>query len=224
MTGMERWNIAQYRDYLAGRETAGDARAATRPHRQTTTEFDEQVRFFAFVEILGGRHPGLADALLDVYATANGGKRHRGEAGKLRASGVRRGVPDIEVWIPRDPFHGMVIELKAAHSGRATPEQKSRIERLRARGYRAEVIHGWMAAARCLCDYLSTPFPDDAASAVDLHLMATRGARQKRRRERSKTPLPESGCTVLSHRPPRTGASPHVRRNRSVCRDAGGTT
>ena len=135
-----------------------------------------------FVDLLGERNPHLADALLDVYATANGGKRHRGEAGKLRDSGARRGVPDIEIWIPHGGYHGMVIELKAARSGRATPEQRSRIERLRARGYRADICHGWVVAARCLCDYLSISIPDDAELAVECRVMTARAARKKRRR------------------------------------------
>lgn len=183
MTGTERWNVAQYRAYIAQRQAAQPA-ANTPAARQDPSEFDEQVRFFAFVDLLGERQPDLAEALLDVYATANGGKRHCGEAGKLRASGVRRGVPDIEVWIPCGGHHGMVLEMKAARSGRATPEQKARIERLRARGYRAEICHGWIAAARCLCDYLNLPVPDHAEIAVEQRLTAARTLRKQRRRQR----------------------------------------
>ncbi|WP_136256454.1 hypothetical protein [Metallibacterium scheffleri] len=97
MIGTERWDVARYRAYIAG--SCVDATGVkTTPPRRRSLELDEQVRFFGFVDLLGERNPQLADALLDVYATANGGKRPRGEAGKLRDSGVRRGVPDIEIW------------------------------------------------------------------------------------------------------------------------------
>ena len=195
MTGTERWDIAQYRAYLAGGHAVSTGVKTTAPRRRSL-ELDEQVRFFSFVDLLGERNPHLADAFLDVYATANGGKRHRGEAGKLRDSGVRRGVPDIEVWIPCGCYHGMVIELKAARSGRATPEQRSRIERLRARGYRAEICHGWIVAARCLCDYLSISFPEDAELAVECRVMVARKARKKRRRERPNRLLRDSRPTL----------------------------
>lgn len=188
MIGTERWDVARYRAYIAG--SCVDATGVkTTPPRRRSLELDEQVRFFGFVDLLGERNPQLADALLDVYATANGGKRPRGEAGKLRDSGVRRGVPDIEIWIPCGGYHGMVIEMKALRSGRATPEQRTRIERLRARGYRAEICHGWIAAARSLCDYLSIAPPDDAEPAVERRLAVARATRKERRRERLNRPL-----------------------------------
>ncbi len=195
MTGTERWDVAQYRSYLAGR-CADSTAVEPKAPRNRLLELDEQVRFFRFVDLLGERNPHLADALLDVYATANGGKRHRGEAGKLRDSGARRGVPDIEIWIPHGGYHGMVIELKAARSGRATPEQRSRIERLRARGYRAEICHGWIVAARCLCDYLSISIPDDAELAVECRVVVARAARKKGRRERQSRLLRDSSLAL----------------------------
>ena len=190
MTGTERWDVTQYRAYLAGSYAVPTGVKIT-AQRRRSLELDEQVRFFRFVDLLGERNPHLADALVDVYATANGGKRHRGEAGKLRESGVRRGIPDIEIWIPCGGYHGMVIELKAARSGRATPEQWSRIERLRARGYRAEICHGWIAAALSLCDYLSIALPDDVERAVECRMTVARAARKKRRRERRYSLLQE---------------------------------
>ena len=34
------------------------------------------------------------------------------EAKRLKASGYKRGFPDVFVYEPRGPFHGLAIELK----------------------------------------------------------------------------------------------------------------
>ena len=54
-----------------------------------------------------GRHPQLAL----IFAIPNGGKRHIGTARKLKAEGVRSGVPDIFLACPRMPydFHDLIV-------------------------------------------------------------------------------------------------------------------
>ena len=52
----------------------------------------------------------------------NGGHRNKATAGKLKAEGVRAGVPDLMLLYPRHGYHGLVIELKVGHNV-ATREQ-----------------------------------------------------------------------------------------------------
>lgn len=54
------------------------------------------------------------------WHTPNGGSRRKGEAGKLRAMGVKPGVPDI---IVAGPGRLIFIELKSA-TGRLSLEQR----------------------------------------------------------------------------------------------------
>lgn len=140
-------------------------------------EFDSQVRFFALLEVLVEDRPDLADVVLDVWATPNGGKRSPGEAGKMRESGQRPGVPDISAAIPAHGCHGLYIEMKAP-KGHLSDEQGRRLSRLSARGYRTCVAYSWQEAATHLCEYLDVPCPRNAAARVET-LLATRRAERK---------------------------------------------
>lgn len=42
----------------------------------------------------------------------NGGHRNVAEAAKLKAMGVKAGVPDVLIFQPRKGYHGFAIELK----------------------------------------------------------------------------------------------------------------
>lgn len=142
----ERMSAADFRAQLDAK------RNGTQPRRQP--EFDEQVLFFILLDHLADAYPDRIDDLRDIWASANGGLRSTRAAGRLLASGVRRGVPDIEVMVPANGEHGLFIEMKAPGSGRVSPDQRQRIERLTGRGYRAVVAYGWVDAGHALCDYL----------------------------------------------------------------------
>jgi hypothetical protein len=153
--------------------------------RAPALEYDDQVLVFRFLDHLARRFPAdLGDEIVDIFSTSSGGKRHRGAAGQLKLAGQRRGVPDIEAWCPRiapdgSILHGLAIEMKrtpvalasrrpssgrssssrALKSGRGTPEQRERIERLRRRGYQAEILHGWRPTCVALLRYLALQRP-----------------------------------------------------------------
>jgi hypothetical protein len=181
----ERWTAAQYRTFVESAGSPTGLQPPT-PRKVVQREHHEQVLLFALIDWLAEHHPDRADELEDVWATSSGGRRSPGEAGKMKASGQRKGVLDIEVMVPRDGFHALFIELKPERSGRASPEQSARIARLRARGYRAEVIHGWLPAATLLCSYLGIPFPSDPKARADMVLarraLQRRAARRARKR------------------------------------------
>jgi hypothetical protein len=48
-----------------------------------------------------------------MFAIPNGGTRNIREAVKLKRTGVRRGVPDIFLAVPKGKFHGLWIETKS---------------------------------------------------------------------------------------------------------------
>lgn len=88
-----------------------------------------------------------------LYAIPNGGHRHPATAAKLKAEGVKRGVPDLCLPVPRGGFNGLYLEMKA-DGGRPTVEQRAWIDALRELGYRAEVCVGWDAARETIKAYL----------------------------------------------------------------------
>lgn len=63
-----------------------------------------------------------------VLAIANGGKRGKAEAMRLKAEGVTAGVPDLQI-----PFFNLWIEMKAG-GGSLSPVQREMHERLRGQG------------------------------------------------------------------------------------------
>lgn len=71
-----------------------------------------------------------------------------------RAMGVKKGVPDLCLPVPRGEYHGLYIELKN-ETGRTSDAQKWWGEKLLEQGYMFEVCHGWQSAVRVLQWYLN---------------------------------------------------------------------
>jgi hypothetical protein len=118
------------------------------------SEHAEQTALMTWCRYNRARWPEL-DLL---YAIPNGGHRHIAVAGKMKAEGVRRGVPDLCLPVARGLWHGLYIELKTS-TGRTTPEQREWIARLQGQGYRVEVCKGWPAAAAVIEDYMGYTKP-----------------------------------------------------------------
>lgn len=121
-------------------------KASEMPRR---TEHAEAVSLMRIVRMHEARYP----ALRRLYAIPNGGDRHPAVAARLRAEGVRPGVPDYCLPVARGGYHGLYIELKTA-TGYPSREQKAWVADLRAEGYRAEVCRGWASAWGVICEYL----------------------------------------------------------------------
>lgn len=90
----------------------------------------------------------------------NGGKRNKREAGYLKAQGVRAGFPDLFLFLPAGPFHGLAIELKKPPASRdgakakPTTQQSAWLKKLNEQGYRAVICHGWHEAREEILSYL----------------------------------------------------------------------
>lgn len=108
------------------------------------TEHDMQKIVISFC----GKHPELSV----VYANPNGGLRDIGTAIKLKAEGVKKGVPDLFLPLAKKGYHGLFIELKT-ETGRASKEQKDWIEKLNANGYLAVICVGYKSAIETIKNY-----------------------------------------------------------------------
>ncbi|MCS7317521.1 MAG: VRR-NUC domain-containing protein [Candidatus Dojkabacteria bacterium] len=71
-------------------------------------EHKEQTKFFKLVRTL----EEINEDVRFVFAVPNGGPRHPFVAKRLKEEGVKRGVPDIFVPIPKNGYHGLFIEMK----------------------------------------------------------------------------------------------------------------
>ena len=79
----------------------------------------------------------------------------RGWLVRNRQMGVKSGVPDLMLPIPRNGYHGLFIEMKTV-GGRLSEHQKKWIEALNQLGYLAVVAYGWEDARCKILNYLST--------------------------------------------------------------------
>ncbi len=112
-----------------------------------------QERIFTMVALYVHRMPELAA----LFHVPNGGYRHKAEAAALTRRGVKPGVCDLWLPIPRGGWAGLVIELKRFRSGQPTPEQKAWLELLAAAGWKAVLCRGWRAAWREIWRYVHLP-------------------------------------------------------------------
>ena len=115
------------------------------------SEAVEQETLFDWIHIKRIKWPELDLA----WHTPNGGSRNKVEAARLKAQGVKKGVPDVFLAIPKNGYHGLFIEMKRTQGGKVSPEQETMLQRLNEQGYKAVVCKGWQAAARMIEDYMT---------------------------------------------------------------------
>ena len=102
----------------------------------------EQTCLFRWAAMESGAHPELAL----LHAIPNGGKRSKSEAARMKAAGVKPGVPDMFLPVAREGCHGLYIELKRRDGGRVSTEQTAWMDALARQGYKTALCHGWDAA------------------------------------------------------------------------------
>lgn len=101
-------------------------------------ESDDQKALFIVMSMHLKRYPELEGA----FAIPNGGKRDAREAMRLKAEGVRPGIPDIFIPAARGKYHGLFIEMKSP-KGKVSEYQENMLVLLNSFGYLAIVAYGW---------------------------------------------------------------------------------
>lgn len=118
--------------------------------KKTNNEELEQTWLIQWATMLSSQHKELAL----LHHIPNGGLRSKSEAKRLKAAGVKPGVPDLCLPVARQGYHGLYIELKAG-KGKASANQEEWLESLNHQGYKAIICHGWIEGAKELADYLN---------------------------------------------------------------------
>jgi hypothetical protein len=116
------------------------------------TEHAHQRAFFQYLNFLNNTNPEYKSEL--VFAIPNGGKRDPITAARLKAEGVKAGVPDIMNPVPNGYYVGLFIEMKKPEKGSVSPAQTEYHENLRVLGYAVAVCYGWRAARQCYMSYI----------------------------------------------------------------------
>jgi len=112
-------------------------------------ESDEQKNLFKWAAGNRGKHPELEL----MFHIPNGGKRDAVTGANLKAQGVKAGVPDICLPVPRGAFHGLYIEMKYGKN-KLTADQKWWLVALSQQGYATAVCYTWESAKTVILSYL----------------------------------------------------------------------
>lgn len=113
------------------------------------SEAREQAALIRWSQLQSVKYPELEL----LYHIPNGGSRHIAEAAQLKRQGVKSGVPDLCLPVPRGSYAGLYIELKAGKN-KPTDAQRKWLEQLTQQGYRAITCWGWEAARDEIMRYL----------------------------------------------------------------------
>jgi hypothetical protein len=113
------------------------------------TEQAHQTALFAWAALHTHKWPELEY----LFHVPNGGTRNKIEAGHLKAMGVRSGVPDVFLPVPRWGRSGLWIEMKVENN-QLTKHQENWIGALNTFGYAVVVCYGWEIASEYIVKYL----------------------------------------------------------------------
>lgn len=95
---------------------------------------------------------GIHEQLL--FAIPNGGQRNIITAKRMKDEGVRAGIPDLFLAVPRGRFHGLFVEMKKPQGGVVSDAQKACMEMLSSNDYCVAVCRGFIDAQEAIKGYL----------------------------------------------------------------------
>lgn len=101
-----------------------------------------------------GKQLNVYPELARLFHIPNGGQRHVVVAVNLKRQGVKAGVPDLCLPVPRFGCHGLWIEMKT-RDGSVSASQKDWIGYLQGAGYRVKVCRSFDEAREAVIDYLN---------------------------------------------------------------------
>ena len=122
-------------------------------------EGQEQTRLMLWLKGESNRGTVVGPAHAFTHAVPNGGSRHGLEAAKMKQQGVRSGVSDLVIAVPRGGYHGLYLELKATppHDAALAESQRDWLTKMEAQGYCAVLALGVDEARAAITEYMSKP-------------------------------------------------------------------
>ena len=113
------------------------------------SEDTEQIAVITWAQWNMQRYPELEL----LHHVPNGGSRNKAEAVKLKQMGVKAGVPDLHLPVPKAGFCGLYIEMKYGKN-KPTQAQNEWLDALREQGYFTAVCYGFYETVNTIRQYL----------------------------------------------------------------------
>ena len=111
------------------------------------TESQEQIAVIKWADA----QPAICGRLMSI---PNGANKSPAAAAKFKREGLRPGVPDLLLPIPRHFCHGLWIEMKRRKGGKMSKLQADWIVFLRKQGYQAWACEGSDEAIKIIKEYM----------------------------------------------------------------------
>lgn len=113
-------------------------------------EHDEQAAFITWCSLSIAKYPELKW----IHAIPNGGKRGFKTAKSLKDEGVKPGIFDIFLPIPRGDYHGMYIEFKYGNN-KLSDSQIEFQKHCNKNDYKTAVCYSAIDAVKIVVNYLT---------------------------------------------------------------------
>ena len=97
------------------------------------------------------QYPKLKNLLFHV---PNGGNRNVREAARLKSQGVRSGVADLILLIPKSNFHGLCIEMKS-EKGKLSENQKEWLKLVSSQCFCVQVCNSFESFYKTINEYMN---------------------------------------------------------------------
>jgi hypothetical protein len=123
--------------------------ADIRSQRSESAEQQALIKWWAVIH----KTLGIADERV-LFAVPNAGKRSPRAGHRMKAEGLRAGIPDLVLAVPTNSHHGLFIEMKT-DTGRPSEDQLSVIQAFRSLGYECVIARGRNDAIKAITLYLS---------------------------------------------------------------------
>lgn len=114
------------------------------------SEDTEQIQVIMWASWQQNKHSELSL----LYHCPNGGSRNKAEAVKLKQMGVKAGIPDLCLPVPKGIYNGLYIEMKY-DTGRLEESQKKMLKALAGAGHYCTVCYGAEEAIKVLEEYVN---------------------------------------------------------------------
>lgn len=115
------------------------------------TKFAESNEQIAAMDWLRLQYPHVAEHTLHI---GNERKSSPYAGYIMKRMGVLKGASDLFIAWPREPYHGLFIELKSK-SGKPTVSQLEFMNRMRKVGYHTAICYGAQEVIATITEYLS---------------------------------------------------------------------
>lgn len=117
-----------------------------------TKEEVEQITLFSWAEFAKNKYPEL-DLM---YHVPNEGKRSAATGARLKAEGLKAGVPDVCLPTAHGGYIGLYIEMKVKPN-KPTEQQKQWLRDLREAGHFTAICYTWEEAKDLIEEYIRLP-------------------------------------------------------------------